>query len=70
MNDALQDRRLGYSIKELARGLGVCMRTIVNHIDAGHLTVRHVGRRVIVPAESARKFLLRDRPLTKKSKKA
>jgi excisionase family DNA binding protein len=52
--------RLLCSKKEAADALGVSLRTVDNLIVRKELTVRRVGRRVLVPAEELNRFAKRD----------
>lgn len=44
--------RLAYTKVEAAKALGLSLRTIDNLIAAKELTVRRIGRRVVIPATS------------------
>ena len=48
------------SKKEAAEAFGVSLRTVENLIARKELTVRRVGRRVLVPLSELQKFTRRD----------
>ena len=52
--------RLLCSKKEVADALGVSLRTVENLIGRKELTVRRVGRRVLIPAVEVERFTRRD----------
>jgi excisionase family DNA binding protein len=52
--------KLAYSKNEAAQMLSVSLRTIDNLIAQKEITVRRIGRRVIVPATSITAFLRND----------
>ncbi len=52
--------KLAYSKAEATAILGVSLRTIDNLIAHKEITVRRVGRRVLIPLTSMTAFLLRD----------
>lgn len=52
--------KLAYSKAESAILIGVSLRTIDNLIARKEITVRRVGRRVLIPVTSMTAFLLRD----------
>jgi excisionase family DNA binding protein len=49
--------RLAYSVKEVAASLGVSSRTIHNFIRKGKLGHFRLGTRVLVEADSLRRFI-------------
>jgi len=48
---------LSWSIPELVALSGIGRTTIYAAIKAGHLSVRKIGRRTVVPADEARRFI-------------
>ena len=57
------------SKKETADALGISLRTVDNLIDRKELTVRRIGRRVLVPASELERFTRRDHPTTREMEK-
>jgi excisionase family DNA binding protein len=53
--------RFAYTKVEAAKALGLSLRTIDNLIAAKELTVRRIGRRVIIPATSLQALIRSDR---------
>jgi excisionase family DNA binding protein len=51
---------LAVSIKEAARRLGVCPRTIGNLVRVKELASRRIGRRRIIPVTALEAFLRKD----------
>jgi excisionase family DNA binding protein len=51
---------LAVSIKEAARRLGVCARTIHNLLRAKELASRKIGRRRVIPVAALENFLRHD----------
>jgi excisionase family DNA binding protein len=51
---------MAVSIKEAARRIGVCPRTITNLIRAKELISRKIGRRRLVPVSAIQSFLRHD----------
>lgn len=44
------------SRQDAAKSLGICLRTIDNLINSGEISVRRLGRRVLVLPESLERF--------------
>lgn len=57
-----QVERLAFTKAEAAKALGLCLRTIDNLIAAKELTVRRIGRRVVIPATSLQALIRCDHP--------
>lgn len=51
--------RLGYSIQEFADAIGVSRSLIYQALRQGQLTARKIGKRTVISAEDANKFLNR-----------
>jgi excisionase family DNA binding protein len=58
---------LAVGIKEAARRLGVCERTVMNAIYCKELTSRKIGRRRVIPVSALESFLRRDHDLSKQA---
>jgi excisionase family DNA binding protein len=56
-----QIERLAYTKVEAAKALGLSLRTIDNLIAAKELTVRRIGRRVVIPATGLQTLIRCDR---------
>lgn len=48
---------LAYTVRDAALALGVSERVIRDYINTGHLPVRFVGTKPIIPADGLREFL-------------
>jgi excisionase family DNA binding protein len=57
---------LAVGVKEAARRLGVCERTVMNAIYCKELTSRKIGRRRVIPVSALESFLRRDHDLSTK----
>lgn len=57
-NDLLH--KLTYTIAEFCKVSSLGRTTVYSHINAGRLKTRMVGGRRLIPADSAREFLLGD----------
>jgi len=57
MTDGKSERRLSYSIAELARATGLSGPVLYRAIHAGELRSFQVGRRRLVSAEAAAEFI-------------
>lgn len=57
-----QIERLAYTKLEAAKALGLSLRTIDNLIAAKELTVRRIGRRVVIPATGLQALIRGDHP--------
>jgi len=56
---------LAVSVKEAARRLGVCDRTVVNLISGKELVSRKVGRRRLIPVKALENFMRTDHRIKK-----
>jgi len=56
-NQVQQLQKLGYSIEEFAKLLGVCKQTIYNEINNGNLKTFKVGRRRFVSPQAGTKYI-------------
>ena len=54
------DSRLAYGLDELARMIGVSRGFLRLEIKRGKLNPKHLGRRVVVTADEARRYLSAD----------
>jgi excisionase family DNA binding protein len=61
------DAPLMFSVFQTHVLLGLCEKTIRNLIDAGELTARRVGDRLLIPRSSIESFIKRDH-VTRKEK--
>ena len=55
-----QIERIAFTKAEAAKALGLSLRTIDNLIAAKELTVRRIGRRVIIPSTSLQALIRGD----------
>jgi len=55
-----QIERLAFTKAEAAKALGLSLRTIDNLIGMKELTVRRIGRRVVIPATSLQALIRGD----------
>lgn len=59
-NVAFQHKNLAYSVKDLARIVGISERKIHDEIKSGRLRISRVGRRVLIPANEVDLWLSSD----------
>ena len=57
-----QVERLAFTKHEAAKALGLSLRTIDNLIAEKELTVRRIGRRVVIPATALQALIRGDHP--------
>jgi excisionase family DNA binding protein len=60
------DNVLMVSIREAARRLGVCPRTVTNLIEGKELASRRIGRRRMIPVAGLEAFTRRDHAIKRK----
>lgn len=54
----MQHQKIAYSVRELAKLVGVCERKIHYEIKQGKLNISRIGRRVLVRANEVDRWLM------------
>lgn len=60
------NKRLAYSVEEVAALLGVHIESVRREIRAGRLVAGRMGRKLLIPADSLEKYLKTPKPQPKK----